>query len=102
MWQQELLGMFDKNHDRHVSLYELILGCVPDTDNDGKITPLEFGYGRKTAVQWLANILASVPLALSDGCIDLGELKKSSTSNVSPTAEILAQAEKLLQQIQLE
>ncbi len=75
MWLDQLFEMMDGNHDQKVTLHELIIACSPDINNDKKIEGMEFELGRRSAVFWLANIIAASPNALNDGVIDLNELR---------------------------
>ena len=80
-WQEQLFLMFDKNTDKAITYRELIIGCAPDSNNDGVISETEFNKGKSTAIKWLANILCAVPNALSDNKIDLVEIYATSRSN---------------------
>lgn len=101
MWQRELIRMFDKNSDKKISLYELIIGCVPDADNNNIVSEKEFTYGKRTASIWLANIISSVPNALDDNYIDLNEIRQSFNSiKCIPTQTTIRIASGLIDAIQ--
>ena len=97
MWRDQLFAMLDGNHDKKVTLCELIIACSPDVNNDGQISDKEFEMGRRTAVFWLANIVAATPSALQDNEIDLHELYEISQCGASvPSKDHVSDATNLL------
>lgn len=95
-----LFNMFDSNHDKKISYRELIIGCSPDINNDNVISNTEFEKGKNTAIMWLANIICTVPNALSDNIIDLNEvLATSNDQKLEPTQDNINSATQIIQNI---